>query len=108
VKALEEGFVYSGDYSPYRRRRHGRSSRDLPAERFVVFSQNHDQVGNRMLGDRLSQAVSFEALKLVAGLVLLSPFIPLIFMVDKRNLELSAGPEISPTPRPKKRFYGPS
>ena len=46
---------------------HGTSSRDLPAARFVVFSQNHDQVGNRMLGERLSHLVSFEGLKLAAG-----------------------------------------
>lgn len=79
AKAFREGFVYSGEYSPYRRRRHGSSSADIPAERFVVFAQNHDQVGNRVLGERLSQLVSFEALKLAAGAVILSPFIPLLF-----------------------------
>ena len=57
AKAWREGFVYSGEYSPYRRRRHGSSSRDIAAERLVVFSQNHDQVGNRMGGERLSQLV---------------------------------------------------
>ena len=82
-KAFREGFVYSGDYSSYRRHRHGVSSRDIPAQRLVVFAQNHDQVGNRMLGDRLSQLVSFEELKLAAGVVLLSPFIPLFFMGDE-------------------------
>jgi maltooligosyltrehalose trehalohydrolase len=83
VKAFREGFVYSGELSPFRRRRHGVSSRDIPAERFVVFAQNHDQVGNRMLGERLSQLVSFEELKLAAGVVLLSPFIPLLFMGEE-------------------------
>lgn len=83
VKAFSEGFVYSGQYSPYRQRRHGNSSRDVPAQRFVVFSRNHDQVGNRMLGERLSQLVSFEGLKLAAGVVLLSPFIPLLFMGEE-------------------------
>jgi maltooligosyltrehalose trehalohydrolase len=82
-KAYSEGFVYSGEYSSYRRRRHGSSSRDIPAERFVVFSQNHDQVGNRARGDRLGQVVSFEALKVAAGLVLLSPFIPMLFMGEE-------------------------
>lgn len=82
-KAYREGFAYSGQYSPYRQRRHGTSSRDIPAERFVVFVQNHDQVGNRMLGDRLSTLVSFDSLKLAAGLVLLSPFVPLIFMGEE-------------------------
>jgi maltooligosyltrehalose trehalohydrolase len=83
AKAFREGFVYSGEYSPYRKRRHGSSSSDIPAHRFVVFAQNHDQVGNRMLGERLSQLVSFECLKLAAGVVLLSPFIPLIFMGEE-------------------------
>ncbi|MFC1935001.1 malto-oligosyltrehalose trehalohydrolase [Chloroflexota bacterium] len=83
VKAFREGFVYSGEYSPYRRHRHGISSSDVSAERFVVFSQNHDQVGNRTGGERISMLVSFEALKLAAGIVLLSPFLPLIFMGEE-------------------------
>lgn len=83
VKACREGFVYAGEYSRYRRRQHGNSSRDLPASRFVVFAQNHDQIGNRMLGERLSGLVSFETLKLAAGAVLLSPFIPLLFMGEE-------------------------
>ena len=83
VKGFREGFVYSGEYSPYRRRRHGNSSRSLPAHRFVVFAQNHDQVGNRLRGDRLSHLVSLEALKLAAGVILLSPFIPLLFMGEE-------------------------
>jgi maltooligosyltrehalose trehalohydrolase len=83
VKAYREGYAYSGEYSAFRRRRHGVSSRDIPAGRFVVFAQNHDQVGNRMLGDRLCRSVSFEDLKLAAGLVLFSPFIPLLFMGEE-------------------------
>ncbi|HYR03650.1 MAG TPA: malto-oligosyltrehalose trehalohydrolase, partial [Syntrophobacteria bacterium] len=83
VKAFREGFVYSGGYSAYRRRRHGRSSLSIPARRFVVFAQNHDQVGNRPRGERLSELVPFEALKLAAGVVLLSPFVPLLFMGEE-------------------------
>ena len=83
VKSFRQGFVYSGDYSFYRKRRHGNSSRRLSAERFVVFSQNHDQVGNRAQSERLSTLVSFEALKLAAAVVLLSPFIPLLFMGEE-------------------------
>ena len=83
VKAYREGFVYSGEYSPFRKRRHGSSSRDIPARKFVVFSQNHDQVGNRRAGDRLTQAVSFEQLKLAAALVVLSPSLPLLFMGEE-------------------------
>jgi maltooligosyltrehalose trehalohydrolase len=81
--AFTEGFVYSGQHSEYRGRRHGNSSSSLPAEKFIVFAQNHDQVGNRRLGERLSQIVSFEALKLAAGLVMLSPYLPLIFMGEE-------------------------
>ena len=83
IKAWQEGFVYSGDYSRFRRRRHGNSSRDVPAHNFVVAVQNHDQIGNRMLGERLSQLVPIDSLKLAAGLVLLSPFIPLLFMGEE-------------------------
>jgi maltooligosyltrehalose trehalohydrolase len=83
VKAFQEGFVYSGQYSVYRKHRHGSSSRHFSAERFVVFSQNHDQVGNRVQSERLSSLVSFDALKLAAGVVLLSPFIPLLFMGEE-------------------------
>jgi maltooligosyltrehalose trehalohydrolase len=78
-----EGFMYSGQYSKYRQRRHGNSSKQIPAKRFVVFAQNHDQVGNRNLGDRLSKTVSFEQLKLAAGVVLLSPYVPLMFMGEE-------------------------
>jgi maltooligosyltrehalose trehalohydrolase len=83
AKAFAEGFVYSGAYSPARRRRHGNNSKDLAAHRFVVCAQNHDQVGNRLKGDRLSDLVSFEGLKLAAAVVLLSPFIPLLFMGEE-------------------------
>jgi maltooligosyltrehalose trehalohydrolase len=83
VKAVREGFAYSGEYSAFRRRRHGTSSRDIPAERFVVFAQNHDQVGNRARAERLGGVVSFESLKLAAGVVLLSPYLPLLFMGEE-------------------------
>lgn len=83
AKSLREGYVYTGQYSKYRKRSHGNSSKDRPADQFVVFSQNHDQVGNRMLGERLSGLISFEGVKLAAGLVLLSPYVPLLFMGEE-------------------------
>ncbi len=83
VKALRQGFVYAGEYSPFRGRRHGTFQADLPGCRFVVCSQNHDQVGNRMNGERLSALVPFEALKLAAAVVLLSPYLPLLFMGEE-------------------------
>ncbi len=82
-KAFREGLVYTGEHSHFRGRRHGRPAEYVPAHRFVVSVQNHDQVGNRMLGERLSQIVPFEALKLAAGLVVLSPFVPLLFMGEE-------------------------
>ncbi len=87
IKSLREGFVYSGQHSRYRKKRHGNSSKDRPAGQFVAFSQNHDQVGNRMLGERLSNLIPFEGLKLAAGVVLLSPYIPLIFMGEEYGEE---------------------
>jgi maltooligosyltrehalose trehalohydrolase len=86
-KAYREGFVYSWNYSPYRRRFFGSSSADRPARQLVVFTQNHDQVGNRMLGDRLATLVPFDALKLAAGAVLFSPYIPLLFMGEEYGEE---------------------
>jgi maltooligosyltrehalose trehalohydrolase len=83
AKAYRDGFVYAGEFSRYRWRRHGNSSRAIPAQQFVVFAQNHDQVGNRPFGERLGQLVSLEALKLAAGAVILSPFIPLLFMGEE-------------------------
>ena len=83
AQAFSEGFVYSGHYSVMHGRRHGNSSRGVPPVKFVVFAQNHDQIGNRMMGERLSQLVSFEAYKLASSVVLLSPFVPLLFMGDE-------------------------
>ncbi|MGH7963922.1 MAG: DUF3459 domain-containing protein, partial [Candidatus Binatia bacterium] len=81
--ALTDGFVYQGQPSAFRQQPHGTPSRHLPGERFVVCSQNHDQIGNRAHGDRLSTLVPFPALKLAAGLVLCAPNIPLLFMGEE-------------------------
>jgi maltooligosyltrehalose trehalohydrolase len=81
--AFTEGFVCAGQYSQYRGRRHGRSSRGLSAEHFVVFLQNHDQVGNRAKSDRIASVVDFESLKLGAAAYVLSPFVPLLFMGEE-------------------------
>lgn len=83
VKALREGYVLTGEYSHYRGRRQGTSSAGVPADRFIVFSQNHDQVGNRARSDRLSSIVTFDAAKLAAATVILSPYIPLLFMGEE-------------------------
>jgi maltooligosyltrehalose trehalohydrolase len=83
AKAVREGFVYTGEYSAYRRHRHGSPSSDIPSNRLVVFDQNHDQVGNRKLGERLGRLVPFEKVKLAASLTLLCPFVPLLFMGEE-------------------------
>lgn len=83
VKAYRDGFVLDGRYSEYRGRRHGNSARDISPTRLVVFSQNHDQVGNQTLGARLSTLVEFDQLKVIAGAVILSPFQPFLFMGEE-------------------------
>lgn len=80
AKAYQNTFVYDWQYSYFRKRYHGNATSDRPASQFVVCIQNHDQIGNRMLGERLSNLVDFEAEKLAAGALLLSPYIPLLFM----------------------------
>ncbi|HVX65386.1 MAG TPA: malto-oligosyltrehalose trehalohydrolase [Bryobacteraceae bacterium] len=83
VKAFRSGFVYTGEYSPARQRSHGAPADAVEGGQLVVFAQNHDQIGNRMLGERLGHLTSFESQKLSAGLVLLSPFLPLLFMGEE-------------------------
>jgi maltooligosyltrehalose trehalohydrolase len=83
AKALRQGFVYDGQLSRYRGRRHGAPPIGLEGRHFTVFAQNHDQVGNRALGDRLSTIVDLERQKLAVGVVLLSPFVPLLFMGEE-------------------------
>jgi maltooligosyltrehalose trehalohydrolase len=87
AKAFRDGFVFTGQYSSHRRRRHGNSSDHLSPEKFVVFSQDHDQVGNRPFGVRLTVLVPFEALKVAAAAVLLAANIPLLFMGEEYGEE---------------------
>jgi maltooligosyltrehalose trehalohydrolase len=75
--------VHNGTYSSFRRRRFGAPANDVPVQRFVVFSQNHDQVGNRAFGDRMPAA----ARALSALCTLLSPFTPLLFMGEEYGEE---------------------
>ncbi len=83
IATLKDGWYYSGQYSVHRRRAHGNSPQGIKPSKFVVCSQNHDQVGNRAAGDRLASLVGFEALKVAAGVTLLSPFVPLLFMGEE-------------------------
>jgi maltooligosyltrehalose trehalohydrolase len=83
AKSLRDVFVYDGRYSPYRDRIHGRPVRNLPASRFLGYSQNHDQVGNRAKGDRLSSIVTVGRAKIAAALVLTAPFVPMLFQGEE-------------------------
>lgn len=80
AKALSRGFVYSGQYSKHRGRSHGTDPADIPGRAFVVCVQNHDQIGNRMLGERFSHLVAKDEVKLAAAILLLAPYVPLLFM----------------------------
>lgn len=83
VRAYRDGYVYSGQYSPARRRRHGVPLQHAQPDQLVVFMQNHDQIGNRLNGERLSLLLPFDALKLCAAAMMLSPYIPLLFMGEE-------------------------
>ncbi len=81
--AYRRHFVLSGQYSSHRQRHHGNSAAHIPPSSFIVFSQNHDQIGNRAQGDRLSTLIPFPAQQVALTATLLSPFIPLLFMGEE-------------------------
>jgi maltooligosyltrehalose trehalohydrolase len=83
AKALERGFVYDGCYSEHRGRRHGRPLDGIANTKLVACLQNHDQVGNRAAGERISALASVERVKAGAALVLLAPFVPMIFQGEE-------------------------
>ena len=88
ARALESPFVYAWDYSPFRGRKHGAPPEGLAGDRFVVCVQNHDQVGNRARGDRLNVLLGPPAKqRLAAGLLLLAPYLPLVFMGEEYGEE---------------------
>jgi maltooligosyltrehalose trehalohydrolase len=83
AKAYTDGFVHSGEYVKFRKRKHGASSAGISGDKFVAFNLNHDQVGNRPLGERLCVLVDFERLKLAAAALLLAPYVPMLFMGEE-------------------------
>lgn len=83
AKAWKQGYTFTGNYSRHRGHRHGSSPTNTSLKQFIVCSQNHDQIGNRALGDRIGASISFEGKKLAAAAVLLSPCIPLLFMGEE-------------------------
>ena len=82
-RALERGYVYAGDHSPHRNRRHGRPLTGVPAHRLLGYLQNHDQVGNRAAGERSSALMGTGRLQIAAALVLCAPFVPMLFQGEE-------------------------
>jgi maltooligosyltrehalose trehalohydrolase len=83
ARIFERGVAYDGLYSSYRRKIHGRPFKDIPHATHVVFSQNHDQIGNRPKGDRLIENIGAEKARFAASCLLLSPFTPMLFMGEE-------------------------
>lgn len=83
AKSYKDAYVYDGTYMPRRARIVGKSTAGHAGRQFVVFSQNHDHIGNRMLGERPSQLVSLEMQKLMSGAVMSSPYLPMLFMGEE-------------------------
>jgi maltooligosyltrehalose trehalohydrolase len=83
AESYQHAYVYHGEYSEHRRKNFGVDPLTNAGWQFVVFSQNHDQVGNRMLGERSSQLFSVEMQQLMAAAVMVSPFLPMLFMGEE-------------------------
>ncbi len=83
ARVLTTGYLYTGQHSPYRGRKYGVEPKTKSGACFVVSAQNHDQVGNRMLGERLAELVTHDQLRLAAAAIVLSPFIPMLFMGEE-------------------------
>lgn len=83
AKVLRDGWAYDGRYSSWRDKTHGRTAERVPRTAFIGCLQNHDQVGNRALGDRTSHLLSKELLKVGAALVLAGPFVPMLFQGEE-------------------------
>jgi len=83
AKAMRDTFVYDGRYSKHRDRIHGRPATGISGRRFLAYAQNHDQIGNRAAGDRLVHQTDPERAKIAAALVMVSPYIPMLFMGEE-------------------------
>jgi len=83
ARVLQTGYLYTGQHSPYRRRKYGALPKTSDGAQFVVSAQNHDQVGNRMMGERLAALVCVEKVRIAAAAIVLSPFVPMLFMGEE-------------------------
>lgn len=83
AKAIKNAFIFDGQYSEFRKKTYGNSTKNNPGGQFVIFNQNHDQVGNRQHGDRLISMTDFETAKVIAGAMLTAPNVPMLFMGEE-------------------------
>ncbi len=83
VPMLRDRYLHAGRYSEHRKRTVGRPARDVPYDRFVACVQNHDQVGNRMLGERLTALTDRAGLEVAAAALLTAPFVPMLWMGEE-------------------------
>jgi maltooligosyltrehalose trehalohydrolase len=83
AKSLTEAFIYDGQYSEHRKRVQGRPAIGLPGWKFLGYSQNHDQVGNRAKGERLEHLTDIARAKIAAALTLTAPFVPMLFQGEE-------------------------
>jgi maltooligosyltrehalose trehalohydrolase len=83
AKAIRQAWVYDGIWSQHRKRHHGRPPVGMVGHQFVVFTQNHDQVGNRAVGERLGALMPESRLKVAAALLMTTPFVPMLFQGEE-------------------------
>ena len=101
ARCMADGFAYQGEYAPNLERPRGEPSGHLPSSAFVICLQNHDQVGNRAMGRRLTELAEPAALRAATAFLLLSPFIPMLFMGEEHasaspfQFFTSHGPELA-------------
>lgn len=83
AKAFKEGFVHSGEYVQFRKRKYGASSAGIDGDHFIAFIENHDQAGNSAKGERMVAILGHRKIKLLAAALLLSPYVPMLFMGEE-------------------------
>jgi maltooligosyltrehalose trehalohydrolase len=83
ARVMTTGYLYVGQHSPYRARKYGLKPKTRNGAQFVISAQNHDQVGNRMMGERLAEIVSVDKVRLAAAAIVLAPFVPMLFMGEE-------------------------
>lgn len=83
AKGYSEGYVHSGEFVEFRKRKFGKSSAGIPGNKFIAFINNHDQSGNRIDGARLCSLIDLDLTKVATAMLFLSPYIPMLFMGEE-------------------------